>query len=704
MFILLIGGLNKTYAQAPIQSPDIKCVSVDSSGGVALTWKIPPKLDNSFINYQILTATTGNGPYATGPAIVTSSQTSSYLSAPSANSGSTYYIIYTDTTGGSSALLDTMRSMYLTVTNTGAGTAQLVWNSIHNPMLSTSTDVYNIFREYPKYVWTQVGTVKSTAPVIVYYDTIYLCNPVTLTYRVEITDTSVGCISTSNRDSATGLFEQFAPPTVFIDSLSVTPGNTIDLTWSKSIHNNVKGYIIYEYYVVNHVGKWVPIDTVWGINTTSLINFTKGPFPSDSAIGNPSDSGLSFEVAALDSCGKAGVISPQQNTMLLTDKPNSCAHNTTLSWNPYVNLIGSVGGYKVYVSINNRAGPYTLLGTTNATTTTFIDSNLNTPENRYYYVRVFDSAHHDTTASSNILLYNVHTAKQPIHNYLGSASVVFNSSDVNLFFYMDTLSGAGSYEYQRSPDSTGETFTTFATVTAPHHVSDSLFYLDNSVDPRKQSYRYRIVTVDSCDNPMDTTNIGQTVHLVAVGLPSGDNILQWNDYHTWQSGPLYYLIYRSVDGFIWTEIHQTNYDPADNGYYSYDDNVHTITVGQGTFYYYVKAVEKPSGIYPFVDTSYSNIAEAYQDPIVWIPNAFDPKGINHIFKPVGVFIDVTGYDLVILNRWGIKVFESTDPNIGWDGTHTGSKPVEEDVYVYLLTYTSSRGQYFQRKGTVMLLK
>ena len=41
-------------------------------------------------------------------------------------------------------------------------------------------------------------------------------------------------------------------------------------------------------------------------------------------------------------------------------------------------------------------------------------------------------------------------------------------------------------------------------------------------------------------------------------------------------------------------------------------------------------------------------------------------------------------ELIIFNRWGQKVFESTHPNNGWDGTFEG-EPVKSDVYGYYLT-------------------
>ena len=236
---------------------------------------------------------------------------------------------------------------------------------------------------------------------------------------------------------------------------------------------------------------------------------------------------------------------------------------------------------------------------------------------------------------------------------------------------------------------------------APHNQLN-ISFLDKTANPNLRSYYYQIIVQDSCYHNMDTTNLGQTMYLTAVGTPNGINTLTWNDYRSWYTGPREYDIYRSVDGINYSQLTIVPYQ--NNGINTFADNIKNVTQGQGTFYYYIKAIEDTPSYYQFIDTSYSNIARAYQDPTVYIPDAFSPRGINKVFIPVGVFIDVSGYDLIILNRWGIVMFESNDPTVGWNGTAKSGKVEEEGVYVYLLTYTSSRGEYFQRKGTVTLLK
>lgn len=66
---------------------------------------------------------------------------------------------------------------------------------------------------------------------------------------------------------------------------------------------------------------------------------------------------------------------------------------------------------------------------------------------------------------------------------------------------------------------------------------------------------------------------------------------------------------------------------------------------------------------------------------VFLPNVFSPNGdgSNDVFYARG-----KGFEsliLVVYDRWGNKLFETTDKYLGWDGTKNG-KPVDAGVYVY----------------------
>jgi gliding motility-associated-like protein len=98
--------------------------------------------------------------------------------------------------------------------------------------------------------------------------------------------------------------------------------------------------------------------------------------------------------------------------------------------------------------------------------------------------------------------------------------------------------------------------------------------------------------------------------------------------------------------------------------------------------------------------------EAIIKPVLDVPNAFTPgrpgnRGKNHIVKPEGFGIGKVMFR--IYNRWGQKIFETTTPYHGWDGTYKGViQPM--DVYVYTLEVEFTDGTRAQKKGDITLIR
>lgn len=72
-----------------------------------------------------------------------------------------------------------------------------------------------------------------------------------------------------------------------------------------------------------------------------------------------------------------------------------------------------------------------------------------------------------------------------------------------------------------------------------------------------------------------------------------------------------------------------------------------------------------------------------QEYVYWAPNSFSPNGdgINDEFLPLANVIELETYDLQIYDRWGLSLYGSNDPNVGWDGT-VGGAAVPLGVYAY----------------------
>jgi gliding motility-associated-like protein len=91
------------------------------------------------------------------------------------------------------------------------------------------------------------------------------------------------------------------------------------------------------------------------------------------------------------------------------------------------------------------------------------------------------------------------------------------------------------------------------------------------------------------------------------------------------------------------------------------------------------------------------------EPFVFIPSGFSPNGDgkNDVFQIRGSYIDELY--LIIYNRWGEKVFETTDPQGAWDGTFRDEQ-LPPDVYGYYARILCLGGEEYVRKGNITLIK
>ena len=75
--------------------------------------------------------------------------------------------------------------------------------------------------------------------------------------------------------------------------------------------------------------------------------------------------------------------------------------------------------------------------------------------------------------------------------------------------------------------------------------------------------------------------------------------------------------------------------------------------------------------------------------VYYIPNTFTPDGdqFNQTFLPIFTSgIDPFNYQLLIYNRWGEVIFESLNPETGWDGSFgVQGNPAQNGTYTYLIT-------------------
>ena len=90
-------------------------------------------------------------------------------------------------------------------------------------------------------------------------------------------------------------------------------------------------------------------------------------------------------------------------------------------------------------------------------------------------------------------------------------------------------------------------------------------------------------------------------------------------------------------------------------------------------------------------------------PFIFVPTAFTPNGDgeNDVLYVRGNFISTMTF--TIYDRWGDKVFETNNKDIGWDGTRNG-KELSSGVFGYYLRAVCGNGEVYFKRGNVTLIR
>lgn len=110
------------------------------------------------------------------------------------------------------------------------------------------------------------------------------------------------------------------------------------------------------------------------------------------------------------------------------------------------------------------------------------------------------------------------------------------------------------------------------------------------------------------------------------------------------------------------------------------------------------------------NTTDTIIANFTKEPFLYyVPNTFSPNddNLNEVFIPVLNAYDPSDYYFAIYDRWGVRIFETNNPEKGWNGTYdgNGSHYVENDAYVWKLRVKPIGGrEALELMGTLTLFR
>jgi gliding motility-associated-like protein len=111
------------------------------------------------------------------------------------------------------------------------------------------------------------------------------------------------------------------------------------------------------------------------------------------------------------------------------------------------------------------------------------------------------------------------------------------------------------------------------------------------------------------------------------------------------------------------------------------------------------------GFHPLGCTATDSVLiKRFKGPEIYVPNAFSPNGDgkHDILKPIVVGLQSFKY-FDIYNRAGERLFRTSNPTHGWDGTQKGV-PVDPGTYVWLAEGIDYKGEPMVKKGTVIVVR
>ncbi len=456
-----------------------------------------------------------------------------------------------------------------------------------------------------------------------------------------------------------------------------TSNNNVNIFWEKSPSPDVIRYRLYYEVKTPNGYEGVKFDSV-PATSNSYTHITSGLSGIQPIL---------YSVSAVDDAGNESIRKPGlHSTIHTTVTYDSCNSNLTLRWNKYQGWGNSVSGYLVYERKEN--GSFDTIAGQNASDTSFVLYEI--PENKQFHYFVVGVNFNTLTSFSNIASKYTYMPLPPEELHLDYVTVT-GPNTVDLQFRFSESTAITDFALLKSNNDSMQR----VPVKSYHSINSSPQIISDSILTSKEKYFYRIGALNTCGVVISTSNLGTNI-LLSGSYNDKENLdtLFWNSYNGFPHGTDYYEIFRlDTDG---NSILLGTLDAMGTRYI---DDLSTI-MGQnytGKIIYRVRAVEKGT-----LNQSFSNFLEIQVKSEVWkIPNAFTPNGDgkNDIFTPQLTFFPNI-YLFLIYDRNGFIVFESTSPDIGWDGRIRGNNYAPAGVYIYHVQYVPFNGVKVEKTGHV----
>lgn len=481
------------------------------------------------------------------------------------------------------------------------------------------------------------------------------------------------CTDNNSYPSDTISNAELPPPQII--RVEVLGGKSV-VEWEPITLPNVFGYIVYG-------DGPVPIDTLYDPES-GIYQDTPG---------TPNFNIESYTVSTIDSCLNSGTYNPLHSSIYFEIDFDTCTNVLNMSWTAYKGWAAQE--YIVY-KIDPSNGFSIAIDTVAGTQLTYTYTADPTDPYRVFSIKAVGSSINETSNSNRVPII-FPTFDLPQYIYCRNATVT--DEEVNLEWYVEA--GATPNRLIINRGTTSSDLEKIINL-GSFPLSAQIAFVDNGANPQREAYYYNMVAEDKCGSDILSEEV-RTMFLTGNGNFDYTNTIYWNKFE---------IPYGTVQSYrVWRDI-GNGYQAAGNlapNDTVFTDNISDITLqGGAEFCYRIEAIFElnlptPPAVSEVL-SSFSNDFCIGQNSRIFMPNAFRPNGgVTPVFKPLIQFANYDDYSMIIFNRWGEILFQTSNPDEGWDGT-ANEREVPQDVYSYIVRMKSLNGLELERKGTVLLLR
>jgi gliding motility-associated-like protein len=488
----------------------------------------------------------------------------------------------------------------------------------------------------------------------------------------------MNCEDTMSKPEYAVVGDTISPPQVPIRRASVLNNRQVELVFSKYPTFDFTKYTVYR----ESAGKYYKMADVNRAEDTVFIDRQC----------NTLKESYCYRIASQNLCLYTSDIDFSREHCTIETKARGFLDANKVSWSPYIGF-DSIARYQIWRQDFDQKGPYELLDSVSSAQLNYTDTLITCNTRKNYLVKAIQHEGFREYSFSDTASAKPYYINTTLPGYAWRATVENNEyTRVEWLNNAWSRNGIRGYLLAKYFADGQKVFDN------QYYDAMDTVYEDAKVKVNDYSYVYYIRGIDNCDDTTPVSNPAQTILLKAYFDEATQKpAVTWNHYREWDQKTAYYEIeQKQEDG---TFLFVGKVSATENRFV----DMNAKSTCTPNYIYRVRAVSyihTPTGNFA---VSLSNEAQAYPSSTLFVPNAFSPdmNGINEGFGPKGQYI--SKYKLQIYNRWGEKLFETTDCMAPWNGTFMNER-CQEGVYLYHIEALGADHKTYNLQATFTLLR